>query len=144
MAGWIYNYLCDQYILPLTLWVRLRFRRGLFNTIFCEKVCQWLTTGWWFSLGILVSSTNKTDRHDITEILLKVALNTINQSIFNFELLLQISDGVLSKLIPSSVKPSKFITVQQTTIASSLKINCLFSWTDFCLFMLKSIRTLYL
>jgi hypothetical protein len=27
-----------------------------------------------------VSSTNKTDRHDITEILLKVALNTINQT----------------------------------------------------------------
>jgi len=26
------------------------------------------------------SSTNKTDRHDITEILLKVALNTINQT----------------------------------------------------------------
>jgi hypothetical protein len=32
---------------------------------------------WWFSLGNLVSSTNKTDRHDIAEILLKVALNTI-------------------------------------------------------------------
>ena len=31
-------------------------------------------TGLWFSL---VSSTNKTDCHDITEILLKVALNTI-------------------------------------------------------------------
>jgi hypothetical protein len=29
---------------------------------------------WWFSP---VSSTNKTDHHDITEILLKVALNTI-------------------------------------------------------------------
>jgi hypothetical protein len=28
----------------------------------------------------LVSSTNKTDRHDIAEILLKVALNTINQT----------------------------------------------------------------
>jgi len=28
--------------------------------------------------GTLVSSTNKTDRHDITEILLKVALNIIN------------------------------------------------------------------
>jgi hypothetical protein len=27
-----------------------------------------------------VSSTNKTDRHDITEILLKVALNTIKQT----------------------------------------------------------------
>jgi hypothetical protein len=31
----------------------------------------------WFSPGTTVSSTNKTDRHDITEILLKVALNTI-------------------------------------------------------------------
>jgi hypothetical protein len=30
--------------------------------------------------GTPVSSTNKTDRHDITEILLKVALNTINQT----------------------------------------------------------------
>ena len=33
---------------------------------------------WWFSPGILVSSINKTDHHDIAEILLKVALNTIN------------------------------------------------------------------
>jgi hypothetical protein len=31
-------------------------------------------TGQWFSLGTSVSSTNKTDCHDITEILLKVAL----------------------------------------------------------------------
>jgi hypothetical protein len=38
-------------------------------------------TGQWFSLGTPVSSTNKTDRHDITEILLKVALNTIKQTI---------------------------------------------------------------
>ena len=35
-----------------------------------------LQAGWWFSLGPPVSSINKTDRHDITEILLKVALNT--------------------------------------------------------------------
>ena len=35
-------------------------------------------TNWWFYLSIPVSSTNKTDRHDITELLLKVALNTIN------------------------------------------------------------------
>jgi hypothetical protein len=31
----------------------------------------------WFSPSIPVSSTNKTDRHDIAKILLKVALNTI-------------------------------------------------------------------
>jgi hypothetical protein len=46
----------------------------------CEKVCQWLATGWWFSQGTPVSSTNKTDCHDITEILLKVALNSIKQT----------------------------------------------------------------
>jgi hypothetical protein len=45
-------------------------------TTLCDKVCQWLATGRWFSLSILVSFTNKTDCHDITEILLKVALNT--------------------------------------------------------------------
>ena len=33
------------------------------------------------SPGNLVFSTNKFDRHDITEILLKVALSTINQTI---------------------------------------------------------------
>jgi hypothetical protein len=31
---------------------------------------------WLFSTDPLVPSTNKTDRHDITEILLKVALDT--------------------------------------------------------------------
>ena len=46
-------------------------------TILCDKVCQWLATGRWFSPGPPVSSTNKTDRHDITEIVLNVALNTI-------------------------------------------------------------------
>jgi hypothetical protein len=34
-------------------------------------------TGGWFSLGAPVSSTNKTHHHDITEILMKVALNTM-------------------------------------------------------------------
>jgi hypothetical protein len=33
-----------------------------------------------FSPGILVSTTNKANRHDITEVLLKVVLITINQT----------------------------------------------------------------
>ena len=33
-----------------------------------------------FSPGTPVSATNKTDRYDIAEILLKVALNTMNQT----------------------------------------------------------------
>ena len=44
---------------------------------FLNKVCQWLATDRWF---YPVSSTNKTHRHDITEILLKVPLNTIHQA----------------------------------------------------------------
>jgi hypothetical protein len=43
----------------------------------CYEVCQWLTAGRWFSPGTLVSSTNKSERHDIAEILLKVALYII-------------------------------------------------------------------
>ena len=37
-------------------------------------------TGRWFSPGPSVSSTNKTDHHDINEILLKVALSTNKQT----------------------------------------------------------------
>jgi hypothetical protein len=38
-----------------------------------------LAHGRWFSPGTPDSSTTKTGRHDIAEILLKVALNTKNQ-----------------------------------------------------------------
>jgi hypothetical protein len=41
-----------------------------------DKVYQLLVHGRWFSPGTLASSTTKTGRHDIAEILLKVALNT--------------------------------------------------------------------
>jgi hypothetical protein len=37
-------------------------------------------TGLWFSPGALVSSTNKAESHDVAELLLKVTLNTINQT----------------------------------------------------------------
>jgi hypothetical protein len=39
--------------------------------------CQLFASGWWFSAGTTVSITNKTNRHNIAEILLKVALNII-------------------------------------------------------------------
>jgi hypothetical protein len=52
---------------------------GVLDTTLCDQVCQWLATGRWFSPCTLLSSTNKTGRHNITEILLKVALNTIIQ-----------------------------------------------------------------
>ena len=55
------------------------FRLFRLNTTLFDKVCQLLTAGRWFSPGTLVSSTKKTNCHNITEILLKVTLNTISQ-----------------------------------------------------------------
>jgi hypothetical protein len=54
-----------------------RIRIMVLNATLCDKVCQWLVAGRLFSPSTPVSSTNKTDRHDITEVLLKVAFNTI-------------------------------------------------------------------
>jgi hypothetical protein len=54
--------------------------RGVLDTTLCDKVCQWLVTGRWFYPDIQVSSSNKNNSHDMTEILLKVSLNTINHT----------------------------------------------------------------
>ena len=47
-----------------------------YYVIYLSVTC--IAAGLWFSPGTPVSSTNKIDCHYITEILLKVALNTIN------------------------------------------------------------------
>ena len=75
---WIYNNLCNQCLLLLMLWVRISIKARC--TTLCDTVCQWIATGLWFSPGLPVSSKSKTDHHDITEILLKMALNTIKQA----------------------------------------------------------------
>ena len=84
-GSWIYSYLYNQCLSPLMLWVRISIRARC--TTLCDKVCQWLATGQWFSPGTPVSSTNKTDHHDITEILLKVALNIIKQTNIQYQIM---------------------------------------------------------
>ena len=69
--------MCNKCISPLKLLVRTLLRRGVLDTTSCDKACQLLATGRWFSP---VSSTNKTDCHDIYDILLEVALSTIKLS----------------------------------------------------------------
>jgi hypothetical protein len=73
----IVSYLCNWCLSPLTLWVQTPFGRGVLNTTLCDWVCQWFAAGRWCSPGSPVSSINKTDHHDIIEILLKVALHPI-------------------------------------------------------------------
>jgi hypothetical protein len=61
--------LLNVHLVPITkLWGRTPSWRGILDTTLYDNVCQWLATGRWFSPGTPVSSTNKTDRHDITEI----------------------------------------------------------------------------
>ena len=51
--------------------------RGVLDTTLCDKICQRHAVGRWVSSKTSVSSTNKTDIHDIAEMLLKLALSTI-------------------------------------------------------------------
>ena len=75
-GSWIYNYICNHYLAPLMLWFRISIMAMC--TTLCHKICQLLATDRWFSVGSPFSSTNKTDRHDITEILLKVSWKFVN------------------------------------------------------------------
>ena len=76
----------------------IRVHSRFWYTTLYDKVCQWLATGLWFSLGPLVSSTSKTDRHDITELLLKVALKPSNKQKQNIKSFLKRLFGIYSIL----------------------------------------------
>ena len=76
---WIYHYLCNQCLSPLML----RFRTPLNDEVYSIqhyviKFGSDLRQVVEFSPSTPVASTNKTVCHDIADILLKVALNTIN------------------------------------------------------------------
>ena len=64
-GSWIYNYLFNRCLSPLMLWVWIPLIERC--TTLCDKVCQWLAAGRWFSTCIQISSTIKNDCHDITE-----------------------------------------------------------------------------
>ena len=80
-GSWIYNYLKNKWISPLTFWVRTSLRRGVLDTTLCDQVFQWLVASRRFSPGTPVSF-NKTDRNEITAMLLKMALNTITITLY--------------------------------------------------------------
>jgi hypothetical protein len=80
------------------MWCQIReymYLRKFFSFDFgCVETCWYISVELVTSPDTQISYTNKTDCHDITEILLKVALSTIkqtNQRIFfhNFDILLK-------------------------------------------------------
>jgi hypothetical protein len=80
MVGGIFNQIAVNLYKPITntAWVRTQLstlQKGCnWLVAASNKVYQLLVHGRWFSPGTPASSTTKTGRHDIAEILLKVAL----------------------------------------------------------------------
>jgi hypothetical protein len=68
------------YAMSTNHYYRCQFETHSGDATLFDEVCQWFTAGRWFTPGTLVSSTNKTDRHEITEILLKVVLNIVTET----------------------------------------------------------------
>jgi hypothetical protein len=58
-GSWIYNYLCNQSLSLLRLWVRIPLRWGVLDTTLCDKVCQYLRQlgGFLWVHGFLHSKT---------------------------------------------------------------------------------------
>jgi hypothetical protein len=74
-GSWFHKYLCNQCLSPLMLWVRTPFMGR----------CTWYNI-LWSSLSVtcdmsMVFSTNKTDHHNLAEILLKEVLSTIHHNL---------------------------------------------------------------
>ena len=44
-SSWIYNYLCNHCLSPITLWVQILRRRGVLDRTLCANICQWLAAG---------------------------------------------------------------------------------------------------
>ena len=76
--------LCRSLFVFCSFCLFLPLRRGLLDTTLCDEVCQWLATDQLVSPGTPVSSINKTDYHNIAEILLKMALSTITLTLTTF------------------------------------------------------------
>ena len=81
-------------------------------------------TGLWFSPGTPVSSINKTDRYEISEILLKVTSNTISLTL-NLDFY-YLNDTVHTLASSSDTTPLESMSnslCEITSIKSTLKIN---------------------
>ena len=87
VAQWVRSLDLTAHLSPIRRGIApsfVNYKKGCTRlTAASDKVCQLLAQGLGFSPGTLVSSTTKTGRHDIAEILLKVALKhqKINQAI---------------------------------------------------------------
>ena len=109
---------------------RIPLRRGVLDITVYDQFCQWLVTDRWFTTGTPASSTtNKSDRYDIAEILLNMALNTIKQTKIKWFCIIsgvlgavlaikyaQLGDGFSRKCYLSTISNSGFKNVSPYSI----------------------------
>ena len=115
-----------------TAWVRARLcklQKGCTRlTTTSDKVYQLLAHGRWFSPGTPASSITKTGHHDITEILLKVALSNKNEIKSNqIHLIRSVIDTKLSVYQSSVCVLNVFChskNKQKTSTAIDIIISC--------------------
>ena len=83
-SSWVYNYLYNQYLLPIKLWAwfNLLYRGDQFNWRRKPKYRNMKQHYNYVIFSRYSGKTNKTNRHDMTKILLKVALNTTTLPLF--------------------------------------------------------------
>ena len=95
--------------------------------------------GRWFSPGTPVSSTNKIDHHDITEIFLKVALNTINQTKPSSRIVVK-SCTLIAKRLESQINLKKICEqVNQGHIQNiNNRVIITYCWGRFTLALIKN------
>ena len=110
VVGFTTTYMCMQSV-PITINVVSSNPAQARCTRYSIMFFQWLAKGRKISPGTSFSSTNKTDRHDIAEILLKVALNTITLTPNPMTYILRI----LSRLHPQLNRPSRSIQIHRAT-----------------------------
>ena len=94
----------------------------------------------WFSPGTLLSFTNKTDCHNITEILLKVVLNTINHKTYTCTDIknIQPSQCLFSRMNRSFILLNIFKLVNDLNIKYTFNNFCLYVQNDKLWFFSRS------
>ena len=100
-----------------------------------DEVYQLLAQGRWFSPGTPASSTTKTGRHDIAEILLKVALITNIQIQIQIHSIMYENSVVGVIVFPSSRVSSIFLIVIWNCLPYLLALRIMvekyYFWSDF-------------
>ena len=120
-GSWIYNYLCNQCLSLLMLWVRIWIRARC--TTLCDKVCQWLAIGRRFSPGPPASHNLRYEYKGVM---------VFNTTFNNFQLYLggEYKENKFIHQVQIDQKPCKEIYWQFTDKNTVVPVNIINKWSN--------------